>query len=72
MTNELWRWSAQDLANAIRNHEVSSREAVQSCLDRAQQLNPAFNPLTEIYAGQALRAADAADAAVLALSLIHI
>ncbi|MEN4919176.1 amidase family protein [Achromobacter spanius] len=74
MTNELWRWSAQDLANAIRNREVSSREAVQSCLDRARQVNPAFNPLTEIYAGQALRAADAADAAALArqeLGMLH-
>lgn len=64
MTNELWRWSAQDLAKAIRNREVSSRDAVQSCLDRASSLNPVFNPLTEIYADQALRAADAADAAV--------
>ena len=63
MTNELWRWSAVDLAQAIRKREVSSREAVQSCLQRAQQLNPVFNPLTEICADQALKAADAADAA---------
>ncbi|PTN49943.1 amidase, partial [Achromobacter xylosoxidans] len=48
MTNELWRWSAVDLAQAIRQREVSSREAVQSCLQRAAQLNPVFNPLTEI------------------------
>ena len=32
MTNELWRWSAVDLAQAIRKREVSSREAVQNCL----------------------------------------
>jgi amidase len=64
MTNALWRWNALDLSRAIRNGDVSSREAVQSCLDRAQALNPVFNPLTEIYAGQALRAADAADSAV--------
>ncbi|MGH8819611.1 MAG: amidase, partial [Achromobacter pestifer] len=64
MTNELWRWSAVDLAHAIRTGEVSSREAVQSCLDRADQVNATFNPLTEIYADQAIKAADAADAAV--------
>lgn len=64
MTNALWRWNALDLARAIRNGEVSSREAVQSCLDRADAVNAAFNPLTETYAEQALRAADAADAAV--------
>lgn len=64
MTNALWRWNALDLARAIRDGEVSSREAVQSCLDRADAVNAAFNPLTEIYTEQALRAADAADAAV--------
>jgi amidase len=74
MTNELWRWSAVDLAQAIRQREVSSREAVQSCLQRAAQLNPVFNPLTEICADQALKAADAADAAVRGgapLGLLH-
>ncbi len=74
MTNALWRWNALDLARAIRSGEVSSREAVQSCLDRAGEVNPVFNPLTELYAGQALRAADAADAAVRAgrgLGILH-
>ncbi|SSW67100.1 amidase family protein [Achromobacter agilis] len=64
MTNELWRWSALDLAKAIRTRDVSSREAVQSCLERAALLNPRFNPLSEIHADQAIKAADAADAAV--------
>lgn len=64
MTNELWRWSAVDLAEAIRSRKVSSREAVRSCLERAAEVNPAFNPLCEIYADQAVKAADAADAAV--------
>lgn len=74
MTNELWRWSAVDLAKAIRDREVSSREAVQSCLQRAEQLNPVFNPLSEICADKALKAADAADAAVrekAALGILH-
>jgi len=64
MTTELWRWSAVGLAEAIRTREISSREAVQSCLARANQVNPIFNPLSEILADQAIRAADAADAAV--------
>ncbi len=74
MTNELWRWSAVDLAQAIRSREVSSREAVQSCLQRVERLNPVFNPLTEVCADAALKAADAADAAVRdgkALGMLH-
>lgn len=64
MTEALWRWSAVDLARAIRNREISSRAAVQSCLDRIAQWNPVFNPLSEVHAGQALLMADVADAAV--------
>lgn len=74
MTQELWRRSAVDLARAIRNREVSSREAVQSCLRRVEALNPVFNPLTEVCADQALQAADAADAAIRAggpLGMLH-
>lgn len=74
MTNELWHWNALDLAKAIRTREVSSREAVQSCLERANQVNPTFNPLSEIHADQATRAADAADAAVrdkVELGMLH-
>lgn len=64
MTEALWRWSAVDLACAIRSREISSRAAVQSCLERIAQLNPVFNPLAEVHAGQALWMVDAADAAV--------
>jgi amidase len=64
MKNELWSWSAVDLARAIATREISSREAVQSTLDRTAQVNPALNAVVEVLADEALTAADAADAAV--------
>lgn len=64
MRNELWSWSAVDLARAIAECAISSREAVQSSLDRIAKVNPALNAVVEVLADQALAAADAADAAV--------
>ena len=32
--SELWRWPATDLAAAIRDGAISSREAVTDCLTR--------------------------------------
>ena len=37
MTAELWQWQACELARAIRTREISSREAVQSCLARLER-----------------------------------
>ena len=34
MSTELWRWSAADLAKAIREKQLSAREVVQAHLDR--------------------------------------
>jgi len=64
MERELWRWDAVELAAAIRTRRVSSREAVRSVLERLEAANPAINAVTVVLAGQALAAADAADAAV--------
>lgn len=64
MQGELWRWDAADLARAIRLRRISSREAVQSCLRRIEAVNPKLNAVTVILEDEALRAADAADAAV--------
>jgi len=64
MSQELWRWSATRLARAIASKEVSSREAVQSTLDRIAQVNPALNAIVQVLADEALAAADVADAAV--------
>lgn len=63
-TNELWRWSAVDLAAAINAKKVSSREATQSAVDRMRAKNPAINAITVDLGDDALRAADEADAAV--------
>lgn len=64
MKPELWRWSATDLARAIAAREISSREAVDSALDRIAQVNPALNAIVQVLVDEALAAADTADAAV--------
>jgi len=62
--NELWQWTAAELANAIKARKISSREAVQSSLDRIERVNPKLNALVEVYEEEALLAADHADKAV--------
>ncbi|MEH7379314.1 amidase family protein [Bacillus sp. JJ1533] len=62
--DELWRWSATELAHGIRTRIISSREAVESCLDRIEEVNPVLNALAEVHAEEALAAADRADLAV--------
>jgi amidase len=52
------------LARAIRAREVSSREAVESCLARIAAVNPRVNAIVDLMADEALAAADKADAAV--------
>ena len=64
MADDLWRWDAADLAQAIRTRRISSREAVEACLGRMEAVNPKLNAVTVPLAEAALRAADAADAAV--------
>lgn len=61
---ELWKWDAVDLAPAIRNRVVSSREVVSACLERMAKVNPALNAVVVDLGRQALLEADAADAAV--------
>jgi len=55
---ELWRWPATDLAAAIRDGAISSREAVTDCLARIHSVNPTLNALVEVHEAQALAAAD--------------
>jgi amidase len=66
MSNELWRWQACDLAHAIRTRQIAAREAVQSCLDRLEQVNPRINAVVDSLADEARLAADRADKAVTA------
>lgn len=58
---ELWRWSATEMAHAIASGQVSSREVVQSCLDRIEEVNPRLNALVEVRPAEALSLADQAD-----------
>jgi aspartyl-tRNA(Asn)/glutamyl-tRNA(Gln) amidotransferase subunit A len=52
------------VAQAIAKKQVSSREATQSCLDRIARCEPRLNAFISIEADAALKAADAADAAL--------
>jgi amidase len=64
LPSELWRWTARDLARGIRLRQISSREVVESCLRRIDDVNPKVNALVEISREEALARADAADRAV--------
>src|SRR5690349_24455151 len=62
MSGGPWEWSACELARAIAAREISSREAVESCLARLERVNPQINALVDVLADEALAAADRADA----------
>jgi amidase len=68
---DLWRWGAVELTSAIRAREVSSREAVESCLARIEAVNPRINAIVDLMADEALKAADKADAAKNRGGLLH-
>jgi amidase len=61
MTDDLWRWQASDLADAIRNKSIKSRDAVEACLARIEQVNPTINAVIDSLADEALSASDLAD-----------
>jgi amidase len=48
-----------ELAGLVRSGEVSSRELVQESLDRIETLNPQLNAFVDVFADEALAAADA-------------
>ncbi|SDN98729.1 amidase [Klenkia soli] len=60
-TTPLWQWSAADLARGIADRTITSREAVTSCLERIEAVNPVLNALVEVSAEEALASADVAD-----------
>jgi amidase len=61
MSDELWRWDATRLAQAIRTRAVSSKEAVAACLVRLEAVNPRVNAVVETLAEEALTLAEGAD-----------
>jgi amidase len=56
--------SATRIAAAIRSRALSSREAVDACLDRIARVNPTLNAVVALRAEEARREADEADADV--------
>jgi aspartyl-tRNA(Asn)/glutamyl-tRNA(Gln) amidotransferase subunit A len=64
MSTEPALMSLASVAQAIAQQRLSSREATQSCLDRIARCEPRLNAFIAIEADEALKAADAADAAL--------
>lgn len=60
-THELWRWSASDLSAAFRRKEVTPVEALQSCLERLESVNPRINAVVNHDAAAAREAAVASE-----------
>lgn len=74
MGDELWRASALDLAQMIRERRTTSREVVEAHLARIEEVNQHVNAVVRVLAEEALAAADAADRAVAAgepLGVLH-
>src|SRR5579862_6020569 len=64
MSTEPALMSLTAVASAIADKQFSSREVTQSCLDRIAIWQPHLNAFMAIEADEALKAADAADAAL--------
>lgn len=64
MADELWRWSAVDIAHGVRTGLISAREAAESCFERLNAVNPTINAVVDVLEDEALAAANAADRAV--------
>ena len=47
MIEDLWQWTATDLAAAIRTRKISSREALESCIARLDEVNPRINAVVD-------------------------
>jgi amidase len=54
-------WSACRMARAISAGELSSRDAVEACLERIEAVNPAINAVVQLVAGRARAEADERD-----------
>ncbi|WP_153506155.1 amidase [Cumulibacter manganitolerans] len=60
-SNELWQWSAVDIANGVRDRSISAREAVTSAVERMRDVNPAINAVVIDTGDEALERARALD-----------
>ena len=64
MSNKIWQLSATQLAEQIRQRNLSSREIVRAHLDRIESINSSVNAITCVLAETALADADVADRAL--------
>jgi aspartyl-tRNA(Asn)/glutamyl-tRNA(Gln) amidotransferase subunit A len=71
MSSEPALMSLVAVAGAIADKRVSSREVTQSCLDRIARWQPHLNAFMAIEPEEALKAADAADAALAKGGRLH-
>ena len=60
MNDEIF-WSAARLARSLRTREISSREIVDACLARIEQVNPEVNAVVQLVAERARSEADELD-----------
>jgi amidase len=63
-TNPIIQSSASDLARAIRDKKLTSREVVEAHLDRIAAVNPKLNAIVQLTADSARKQAEEADAAL--------
>lgn len=61
MSNQLWEFSAAELAQMIRSKEVSSEEVVKDHLKRIDEVNPKLNAVTVVLEETALAGARESD-----------
>jgi amidase len=64
MRQDIWSWSAVDIAAAIRRRQISCVEAVQAAIDRLGAVNRKVNAVTVDLSANALQAAQRADTIV--------
>src|SRR6516225_1642117 len=64
VVTELWRLSATELAQRIRNREVSAREAAKAALERLDAVNPSINAVVAHRPEEVYEQADRIDEAV--------
>ncbi|WNJ99230.1 amidase family protein [Thalassospiraceae bacterium LMO-JJ14] len=63
-TEEIWRWPAHVIADAVRTGKTSARAATESALGRMSQVNPALNAVVDSDPDASLQAAEAVDRTV--------
>src|SRR6218665_3776382 len=64
LSNDLWQWTAAELAAALSAGRISSVEATESVISRMNAVNPAINAVVDTLPEIALAEARAADEAL--------